>query len=170
MRILFGLIFVLSFAAEAKVVKLASITSEFDKDITEYYLELDNNNHIDSIRYVTIMPNGAIFQDITLPAEKVIRDGAVIVERDGYQAVRLEVENFSVVTGGTIKLNYLFNAVTGTRHVKHFNLHSHHNEFKISNSNNQIVNRMFLKANWLRLVGIVGVREIETSYALDLTE
>lgn len=151
-------------ALNAAEIKLAVITSEFDKNVTDFYIETNDLNHIESMRYVTTMPNGGIFEDVTVPAERVIAEGSVIVERNGYQAVRLEVENFSVATGGIVKLNYLYSGVTGARHVKRLKLIANSGQFILTDTSDARVNRLFVKVNWVRVLGAVGVREILTSY------
>jgi hypothetical protein len=148
----------------AEEVKMAVITSEFDQDVTDYYLDLNENNEITSMRYITVMPNGGIYEDISIPAEKVINEGAVIVERDGRQVVRLKVENFNVSQGGTIHLSYLYNGVSGTRQTKTLVLERVGDRFVLKDSSKEI-NRMHLKANRVRLIGVVGVREIQTFYS-----
>lgn len=155
--------FLLSTSVLAETFKLAVITSEFDKNKTDYYLETDEIGEIDSMRYVTTTPSGAITEDVTLPAERVMKEGAVLVERNGYEAVRLEVENFSLKTGGILKLNYLYSAVSGTRSIKRLNVSQKDGRFGLFDAQTEI-NRLFLKANWNRLFGIVGIKEILTSF------
>ena len=159
----FTVLITLSSNIFAEEIRLAVITSEFDENVTGYYLITDDQGHVDSMRYVTIMPSGAIFEDVTLPAEIVIKDGAVMVERNGHQAVRLEVENFSLTTGGTIKLNYLFSGLTGLRLIKRLTLKIQ-DRFRLYDSDKE-VNRLFLEANFSRFFGIIGVRGIQTSFS-----
>lgn len=169
MRSLFIFLFlILTVNVHAKVIKLAVITSEFDKNVTDFYLETDDQNKIHSMRYITTMPNGGIFEDVSLPAENVMRDGAVIVVRNGREAVKLFVENFSLETGGTIKLNYLFSGVTNAWHAKRLLLKLEENHFKLFTLESQRTNRLFLQINWSRLFGVIGIREIQTSFSPDL--
>ncbi len=163
MKSLFLSLFLLAGSLHAAEIRLAVITSEFDKNVTDYYAITNEQGQIDSMRYVTTMPNGGIFEDVTLPAERVMKEGAVLVERDGRQVVRLEVENFSLSTGGTLKLNYLFSGVTGARHVKRLAVKLQ-DQFRLFEGDKQI-NRLFLEANYSRVFGIVGVRSIQASYA-----
>ena len=107
-----------SFTLNAGVFKLAVITSEFDQNVTDYFLETNDRDMIISMRYVTTMPNGGIFEDVSVPVERVINDGIVIVERNGLEAVRLELENFDLKKGGVVKLNYIFNGVYWIRRLK----------------------------------------------------
>lgn len=164
MRLFFLLLLtIVTSGLEAKVYRLAVITSEFDNDKTNYFLETDERNTIVNMRYVTVQPNGGIYEDVTLPAERVISEGAVLVERDGLVAVRLEVENFDLKSGGVIKLNYLFNGVIGVRHVKKLMLKEVDGEFSLYNEDER-VNRLFLEANRSRILGIIGIKAVLTSF------
>jgi hypothetical protein len=165
MKFLIASVFVaLSAVAQAKMVRMAIITSEFDKNVSEYFLESDDaTNELLTLRYVTTMPNGGIFEDVTLTVEQIITQGAVLVERNGHQVVRLELENFDVKKGGTFKLNYLYNGVTGTRHVKRFVLKVVGGGFLLFD-NDKRTNRMYLEANYVRVFGVVGVKNIKASF------
>ncbi len=169
---LFILLFLVVFTSrlEAKVFRLAVITSEFDDDRTEFFLETNEINSILNMRYVTIRPNGGIYQDVTLPAELVMRDGAVLVERNGLEAMRLEVENFNLKNGGVIKLNYLYNGVVGIRQIKKLLLKQNVGEFIMHDTNDGPVNRLFLEANRSPILGIIGIKSILTSFIPELVE
>ena len=164
MKLLVLPLLLISFATSARTVKLATITSDIDQDVTEYFINFNDNNEVDSMRCRTIMPNGGIFRDETVSIEEVMTDGAVMYERDGYHVVKLQVENFNPKTGGTVKLNYLFNAITGARSTKNFYLSSGQNNVDLKDQNMNKVNRMYFVANRNILVGVVGVKEIINSY------
>jgi hypothetical protein len=166
--LMLSVVLLFSFITHAEEIRLAVITSEFDKNVTDYYVITNEQGLVDSMRYVTTMPNGGIFEDVTLPAERVMKEGAVLVERDGYQAVRLEVENFSLSTGGTIRLNYLFSGVTGARHIKRLTLKKL-DKFRLFDGEKQI-NRLFLEANYSRIFGIIGVRSVQTSFSQETSD
>ncbi len=158
----------LAVSIHAETIKIAVITSEFDKNVTDFYLETDDQNKIHSMRYVTIMPNGGIFEDVTLPAETVLAEGAVIVVRNGREAVKLYVEDFSLATGGTIKLNYLFSGVTNAWHIKRLKLNLLENQFKLFDLEGIRTNKLYMKINWNRIFGAVGIREIQTSFSPEI--
>lgn len=159
---------IFSFTAFANMTKLAVITSEFDKDVMDFYVITNAKNSIDSIRYIQTTPEGRIFDDVTVPAEEVMKQaGVVIVERNGYDAVILQVENFNVDQGGIVKLNYLYNGVTNTRHLKRLKLLKKAEKFSLSDLEMNPVNRLFLTINYIRVVGIVGVRNILMSFNQD---
>lgn len=163
MRSLFVFLFIfLAVNVEAKEVRMAVITSEFDQNIRNYYLEIDDKNEIHSMRYVTVLPNGGILDDETITPEQIMENGIVLFEHRGYNAVILQVENFNVKTGGTIKINYLYSGVTGARAVKTLKLNVVNKEFLLFDQDKR-VNRMFFEVNRNRVLGIIGVKAIHTS-------
>lgn len=169
MKLFFSmLIFIIATVAEARQTKLAVITSEFDKDVMDFYLITNDKNIIDSIRYVQTSPNGSIVDDVTVPAERVMeKGGVVIVERDGYDAIILEVERFTQKAGGMIKLNYLHSGVTRSRNSKYINLTLANGRFTLFDKENNEVNRLYIKANYVRVIGVVGIKDIVTGFSKD---
>lgn len=164
MKSLIAFLFIfLAVNVHAKQINMAVITSEFDQNTRNYYLEIDDKNEIHSMRYVTSLPNGGILEDDTITPEQVMESGVVLFEHRGYNAVILEVENFSVKTGGTIKVNYLYSGVTGARNVKILKLKVVNNEFVLYDQDKR-VNRMFFEVNRNRVLGIIGVKAIHTSF------
>jgi hypothetical protein len=164
MKVLFSLLLVtLSLTVSAAVSKMAVITSEFDRDVRDYYLETDNQNAIHSMRYTTTNPNGGISEDVTVSPEQVMENGIVVFEHKGYKAVILELENFNVSTGGTIKINYLFSGVTGQRLHKRLSLKLVNGEFLLFDGEKR-VNKMFFIVNRSRVLGVIGVKEIQTTF------
>lgn len=151
-----------TFAGEQK---MALITSEFDEDIKTFYLMTDDQQTIEGIRYVTSRPPGRIIEDRIILADEIMNGGVVLEERNGLEAVRLGVERFSLQTGGTIKLTYLFNGITGERKVHRLLLKKNDQHFLMTDLAHKNVNRLFLVANRSRIFGIVGIKEILTYWA-----
>ena len=157
--------FVFSLAAIAEEIKMAVISSDIDKELRDFYLVTNSRNEIDSIRYVTYLPTGQILDDTTVPAERVIQDGVVIVERDGRDAVRLQTDSgFTVQNGGGIILNYLFSGVTGTRRLHRLVVKRVDSMYFLKNTNDAPVNRILVLGNWNRVLGLIGIRDIQSSY------
>lgn len=164
MRSVFLFLFMfIAIQVHAKEVKMAVIMSEFDKNVTTYFLEVDDENTLHSLRYKTVAPNGSIIQDQTVTPEQIMDNGVVVFEHRGYNAVILQVENFNVKTGGIIKINYLYSGVTGERHVRKFNLKLVGGDFLLFDKDTR-VNKMFFEVNRNRVLGIIGVKSIHTSF------
>ena len=164
MKIFFFLLLVSSFAFAGEQ-KMALITSEFDEDIKTFYLLTDDEQTIEGIRYVTSRPPGRIIEDRIILADEILNGGVVLEERNGLEAVRLGVERFSLQTGGTIKLTYLFNGITGERKVHRLILKKSDQYFLMTDLAHKNVNRLFLVANRSRIFGIVGIKEILTYWS-----
>lgn len=155
-----------SIAVLADERKVAVINSDIDKDIYNFYLITNDQDHVDSLRYQMVSPSGQILEDNTFPAETVIQDGIVLVRRNGHDAVRLEVgRDFNVENGGTVILDYLFSGVTGNRRKHNIRLQRLNGRLELTeHATTNIINKMFVYGNWNRLLGLIGVREIKTSF------
>ena len=161
--IFFSFLLFVTTAVRAELTKLAVITSEFDKNVMDFYIDTNDQNHIHSLRYVTTMPDGSIIEDISVPAQTVIDEGIVIVERDGREILRLYLEKFSLEKGGIVILNHLYNGIINQWENKRLNLMSDQGRFSLFDLSGKRVNRLFLKANTTILFGIVGIKEIQSS-------
>jgi len=162
-KILFILLLLISLASQAKEQKLARITSEFDTDVTEFFVDVIDNK-INSLRYVTTMENGGIFTDLSIPIERAMADGVLLAERGGHEALKLYTERFNLEKGGDIILSYLYNGVTGTRRLLKLSLIKDGNIFYLLDPQGKRINKLFLTTNYIRIVGVVGIREILYSY------
>lgn len=163
-QVLILLSLMLGLSAWASERRLAIITSDIDAEIRDFYLITNDDNVVDSVRYVTYLRSGHILEDKTVPAHVVMEEGTVIVERDGRDAVRLETEkDFNVNAGGTIRLNYLYSGVTGNRRVHKLLLKKEDGVFTLKDTKDQEVNSIFVLGNWHRILGLIGIREIQTS-------
>ncbi len=149
--------------ASAAQIKMAVITSEFDDNVRDYFVEMDSKNQIHSMRYTTTAPNGAILEDVTSSPEQVGEEGLVVFRQRGYDAVILELENFNIMTGGTIRINYLFNGLSGQRNKKFLALKMVDGEFQLFDGAKRI-NKMFFEVNRSVIFGVIGVKAIQTSF------
>lgn len=160
--LLFALLFNLNaFAVEQKVV---TITSDIEKYKTEFFLEIKEDGSIDSMRFISTYPNGQIFEDYTHTSENVIDDGVVIVERSGRKVLKLLVENFTVVEGGGVKLDYLFNGLEGTRRNLKIKLLKVNDKFTLTNIDGKPIKSISIIGNRTVILGVIGIREIRLNY------
>lgn len=150
------------FAAETK---MATITSNIDTDVARFYLITDEQGDIDSMRYTITKQNGSIAEDVTHPVERVMQDGVILVERDGFSVLKLFVDKFSPQTGGIVKIDYLYSGVTGTRYYVPFKLTRTADGYTFTRaSDNVVVNHLYIQGNWNVLLGLVGIRDIGSSF------
>lgn len=158
MRYLLVLPFMLSlaFAGELKIV---TITSDFDRLTTTFFIELKEDNTIDAMRIIRTQASGQVEADDSHPAERVITQGAVLYEQRGYEVVRLKLEKFDAKLGGTIVLDYLYNGVTGSRNRMKLKLEPTASGFELMDFHNKKVSKLYIISNRTPL-GAVGIREI----------
>lgn len=153
--------FMLSFSVMAVEFTVARITSDIDRNVTEFFMDVDSAAEVHSIRIKTTTPSGSIFEDFSYTAEQVLAGGVVLHERNGHKAVKLRVEkDFTVKDGGGVLLDYLYNGVHGTRYSLPLKLVKKDGQFGLLKVTGEPVNQFFFRANRHRVLGIIGVREI----------
>lgn len=161
MKLFIALFTLTTFTVHAAEFNLASITSNIDTDTTIFYLETNSEGLIDSMRYVTTLESGQISEDMHFTVEDVLDDGVVLEERNGYEVVRLFIDEFNQSSGGVVRLNYLVNGATSSRRELRLKLVKQGNNFVLTDMNDNFVDCMYLRGNWIRFFGLVGVRDIE---------
>ena len=155
------LISLMSFSSLAAELIVARITSDIDRNLTEFFIEVDSASDIHSIRIKSTTPSGQIFEDFSYTAEQVLAGGVVLHVRDGHKAVRLKVEkDFNIKAGGGVLLEYLYNGINGTRYSLPLKLMRNDGSFSLRKVTGEPLNRLFFRANRHRILGIIGVREI----------
>lgn len=166
MKLMFVLLFIITtFNAMAEEFRVARITSDIDRNLTEFLMDVDNEKDIHSIRIKTTTPAGRIIKDFSYTAEQVMNGGVVLDERDGHKAVRLKVaKDFTARDGGDVILDYLYSGVTGTRYFLSLKLVRKDGAFLLQKKTGDPVNNFFFRANRHRILGIIGVREIILSH------
>ena len=156
------LTFLITLSANAAEFKLAVITSEFDNDTTDFFLETNDAGEMHSIRNVSTSPTGQITEDNSIPAEVVIREGAVVAHRNNRDVVKLFVEpGFNIKLGGDVRLSYLHSGVSNSWRFISLKLSKEGAGFKLTDSESTLVNRLFMLVNRSRLFGVIGIKEIQ---------
>lgn len=146
-------------------LKLGKITSDIDRDFTDFYLEVTEEGAVDGIRIITQKTTGQIIKDVSHPIERVMQDGVLLEERNGYQVLRLQTDaKFDPSTGGEVILNYLFNGVTGTRRSMRLKLLKTAGTFQLAKLTSERVNHLHVRGNYNVLLGLVGIFDITPSY------
>jgi|GEM_PF-1914555 len=144
---------------------MATITSDVDGNVCKFYLETKEDGTADGVRVFMTDEFGAVVSDDFHLAERVMAEGITIIEQQGREAVRLEVENFSVETGGTIVMNYLYNGITGSRRNTKLKMFRKGADFFLTDLMNAPVNRLYVYGNRIRIVGLVGIRDVVASFS-----
>ena len=152
-----------SFSVLASEVNLATITSDSDKDVTEFSLILDGAKAIDSFKLTTTTPEGQIEKDDTYPVETVLDTGVTLLEKQGRAILKLKNGGFTAAKGGTIILDFLFNGARGTRKSMKLNLVKTAKGFILQTLEGKPASKLFIIAHRVPILGTVGVSQIQAS-------
>lgn len=152
-----------SLSVFANEINLATITSDSDKDVTEFNLILDNVNSIDSFKLKTTTPEGQIEKDDTYPVETVLDTGVTLLEKQGRAILKLKSGGFTAAKGGTIILDFLYNGARGTRKSMKLNLVKTAKGFALQTLEGKPASKLFIVAHRVPILGTVGVSRIQAS-------
>ena len=145
----------------AREIKLATITGNIDTDTSTFLVEIDDSGKLHTVRFKTVTKEGRITQDNTFAAETVIDEGVVLLQRNNRNVLKLETEApFSLESGGTVKLSYLYNGATGSWKTLKVSLVKPDGEFQIMTLKGEKVTRFFTKGNWHPILGLIGIADL----------
>lgn len=164
-RCVFLALLLMSLVCHGEELLMANIKSDVDEYTYQFYVETAIDQTVEAVRVVWYDGKGRKFRDDTHLAQRVIDEGVVLIEQKGREAVRLEVENFSVKTGGAVVMNYLYNGVTGSRKNYRLSLKKMGSKFTLIEENSQKeVNDFFVFGNKVPVFGLVGIRDIQGKF------
>jgi hypothetical protein len=154
-----------SIQIQAEQIRLATITSDTNSDITIFYVETNDDGSAQAMRYVTTTETGLISEDVHNRMEQVLDGGVTLKEMEGREIIRLFAIKFDSATGGKIKLQYLANGVTNSYANQHLQLKKDGKKFALVDNEGKTINTMFVAGNWSRLLRRwIGVSAIITSF------
>lgn len=146
--------------ADASVQNLASITNEEDSDIIKLQVLTDENEDITHLKLIFKSKDNEIKDVDKYQAHKAAA-GIVLYNLDNRDVVKLESKNFSSHQGGEIKLDFLYNGITGSREYKYLDLSRDGDVWKLTDGGKDI-KRMHFVSNKKAIVGTIGIKRIET--------
>lgn len=156
------LIFSLSLAA--KEIKVADITTDALDESTVFYLDINTDNTLQGMHYITTAGSGQILDDAYHTVDEVLDGGVVVKVMENREIVRLFLEKFDREQGGKVRLQYLSNGVTGAKESSYLNLKKVNSSFKLLDLKDKEVNLIFVKGSWSRLLRRwIGVERLEFS-------
>lgn len=164
MKSLLTLVTALIFSVSALAVeqKIAVITSDAEKDVGEMLIEVVDGR-ADSLRIKRLLGQ-QIVSDDTVPVERLMGDeGLVATERMGYDVVVIKFENFDVMKGGTVLVDYLYNGLLGKRKEFRMKFVKEGSAFVLKSLEGTKVNRIHFLANKI-LRQMVGIKSVEVSF------
>lgn len=147
---------------------MATVTSNIDTDTGRFYLVTEANGDIDAIRYTITARSGTTNEDQTHTWERIRDGGIVLVHREGREILRLFIDkNFSPVTGGVVRINYLYSGVSNSRRDLLLNLVRTGETFALRRETTNI-NTLYIQGNWHVLLGLIGISTITPSWKAPL--
>lgn len=158
-RVIFALGLLGSLVVFAGEHKIVTISSNIDKDVTDFYLETLEDGSLDGMRFVTRDARGQVTQDNHATIEEVVDSGVVLFREGNREAVRLKVANFSAEAGGDVIVDYLYSGVTNSRKFLRLGIKKTDGDFFLHQAGKP-VNTMKVFGNWSPILGLIGISEI----------
>jgi len=116
---------------------LATITNDEDSEILRLYVKVDTNSDITKLVTITTNENGEQYKPIEYSVDEV-DSGVVMYKSDGRDVVKLISNHFNVQQGGVIKLDYLFNGVSGKRKDISLDVSRNGDDWSINNDDRNV--------------------------------
>lgn len=148
------------FAIEFKVV---TITSNIDRDSSEFFLEIVEDGSIDGMRVVTKNSRGVVTQDRNVTVEEVIDSGFVLLRESGRDAVILKVKDFDRDNGGEVIVDYLYSGVNNSRRNLKLGIKKTDADFFLHDKTGAKVEKLKVYGNWAPFLGLIGIADIRAS-------
>ena len=116
---------------------MATITNDEDSEILRLYVKVDTNSDITKLVTITTNENGEQYKPIEYSVDEV-DSGVVMYKSDGRDVVKLISNHFNVQQGGVIKLDYLFNGVSGKRKDISLDVSRNGDDWSINNDDRNV--------------------------------
>lgn len=159
MKVLLGLVLLLSTQAFAGQQLLLDISSDIDKETAKFFVDTDENHDVVGLTYSSY--NGKqLIETKKLTPEKA-EEGVVLVVKKGRNIVSLSTKNFSLANGGFATITYLYNGMTGNYNSMEIDLRRDGDVWAVYHRGKKIRGLKFLGKR-VTFVGLVGVRAIQT--------
>ncbi len=154
------LIFIATFSVNsmAALTKLVTATNEEDSDDIVISLITDAQSDITGLNLKVIARSGSVRTNKNFDADEV-HEGFDLMEKEGRKIVRLLSTNFSGHQGGEVKLDYLYNGITGTRGELLLDLSRNGDKWRLSHKGAK-TSKLHFVSNKKMLVGTIGVKKV----------
>jgi hypothetical protein len=129
---------------ESRVLNLSLILDEETKDVQAFRLdELKGSQVVESDVF-----------DVEGPTD------FVLYNTEGRDVINLISDNFASHQGGDVKLDYLYNGITGSRGALNLDL-ARDGDSWVLVSNGKKVNKLHIVKNKKFMVGVIGIKQIQ---------
>ena len=151
---------VFSLSLHAYEVKVATITSNIDRDTTEFFIETVADGSIDGLHIVTKNPRGQVTAENRATVEEVVASGFVMLREGNRDVTILRVEDFTPEAGGKVVVDYLFSGVNNSRRKLHLGIKKTDGDFFLHTVTGASATQLRVFGNWVPLLGLVGIANV----------
>jgi hypothetical protein len=156
-----AILFTLTFSTTtfAKLAQVLKVTSDYNTDTTQLYVESDaNGKFIKLVQKVIETDGDTETKNFTISE---LERGVTLLEKDERKIIKLDLSgNFHEIYGGSAEIDFLGNAITGRRDQMSIDLVFENNSWQVQKKGQKIT-RFYVKAN--KVLGkVVGIDEIQT--------
>lgn len=149
-----------SLSALGTELKVATITSNINRDTTEFFLEIVEDGSIDGLHILTKNARGVVTEDRRATVEEVVDSGFVVFREGNRDAVVLKVKNFTPQTGGEVIVDYLYSGVNNSRRQLKLGLKKTDADFFLHTTSGRVATMLRVYGNWAPILGLIGVSDI----------
>lgn len=159
-KLVFLFVTLLALPLQARELKVATITSNIDRDVSEFFLELHEDGPIEGLRIVRKNARGEVVQERRASYNEVSDAGMVLIHEANRDAVILRIENFTPEEGGKVIVDYLFSGISNTRKKLELGLKKTDADFFLHTPTGGSASQLKVFGNWSPLFGLIGIATI----------
>lgn len=150
---------------EAKTYLLCTVSSQAEKDNTTHFI-LTTEGPNDDIKtftqkkFETKKPGNVLIHQVFNLANYKLNSNLVLETKSGHIVAQMRSSNFAPHNGGNLKIDFLYNGITGKRGSASLELVRGGSGWQLVDRNNKVVKSMYLVSHKIAFT-TVGVEEIE---------
>ena len=156
-----SLIFVFSLTAVASSKKLVHITNDEDKSFYHLGVNVDEDtNEADSLYKREFDAKGKVVAFTSYSLGDLV-DGVTLVSRGKHKVVNIKASNLNPSDGADISVDTLYSGISNDRKEYSASVERVGSDWKF-NFNNRPVSKLHFVTNKKFIIGVVGIKKIET--------
>lgn len=158
---LFLSILILMWAPKGKAdeIMLATIATDVDSDTYAIVVDVDNDSQVLKSFFIDNFTGGKKVKRDALPIETFVKEGLSVKNNSPITFAKIESENFLPDLGGPIRIDALYNALTGRRKQYELELAKDKSTWRLF-SHGKIITKIFAQANRVPVIGVVGAKDL----------
>lgn len=142
----------------ANNIDILKITNQEDRSVSMMFIEVDAQNNISAFGK-KVFRNGILTERKKFPGD-LSYSGIVLRRSKSKDLIILKSLNYDNKNGGSLEIDYLYNAISRERRVFVIELDRTSDSWQVSKSG-RIIKKLHMVSNKVPLFGTVGIRRIE---------